>query len=57
MSDITKCYNPLCKIKNECYRFTAKDSNSRQSYSFFPNGITRIAVIQKKECEYYWDNK
>ncbi len=32
MADITKCNDKKCKLKQECYRFTAKDNEFRQSY-------------------------
>ena len=51
MADITKCHGAKCKIKAQCYRFTATDTPSWQSYgdmrhmmngkcvSYIPNGL------------------
>lgn len=32
MSDITKCDDKSCPMKNECYRYRAISSEYRQSY-------------------------
>lgn len=47
MADITKCKGEHCLLKEKCYRYTAKDSEYRQSYFAeipIKNGI----------CEMYW---
>lgn len=50
MADITKCMNKKCKIKEKCYRYTAKD-DIWQSYAEF----SKDKVIKdKKECEHFW---
>lgn len=49
MADITKCVNKKCKIKELCYRFTAKD-DYYQSYANFNEGKV---IKNKKECEHY----
>lgn len=49
MTDITKCVNKKCKIKEQCYRTTAKDGYW-QSYAEFNKGKE---IKDKKECEYY----
>ena len=51
MADITKCSGDGCTIKQNCYRFTAKDS-SNQSYFLEP-------PLEKDEdgnitCEMFW---
>lgn len=35
MADISMCLNENCKIKSDCYRYTAKPNPWRQSYSKF----------------------
>jgi hypothetical protein len=35
MPDISMCRNEKCKFKEECYRFTAKPDEFRQSYGTF----------------------
>lgn len=47
MADITKCKGGYCLLKDKCYRYTAKDSEYRQSYFMelpMKNGI----------CDMYW---
>lgn len=46
MADITKCRGDGCPIKEECYRYTAKD-NSYQDY------FTEVPFIEGK-CDMYW---
>lgn len=53
MADISKCANKNCKIKNLCYRHTAKDS-FWQSYMFFNDNKL---IKNKKECKYFWPTK
>ena len=49
MADITKCANKECKIKEQCYRHTAKDGYW-QSYAEF----SKDKIIKdKKECEHF----
>lgn len=50
MADITKCTNKNCKIKEKCYRYTAKDSYW-QSYANFNNDKV---IKNKKECEHFY---
>ena len=49
MADITKCENKKCKIKEQCYRYTAKDGYL-QSYAEFNKDKE---IKDKKECEYF----
>ena len=35
MPDISMCQNKECKLKEECYRFTAKPSEVMQAYGEF----------------------
>lgn len=37
MADITKCKGINCPVKDSCYRYTAKDSEYRQSYFVYNN--------------------
>lgn len=50
MSDISKCNNRNCPLKEKCYRFTAPANPYRQSYADF-------TYDEKEGCEYFWDNK
>ena len=53
MADISKCMDSeFCKIRNRCYRYTAKDGY-HQSYQSFNKGI----VEEEKDCDYFWNNK
>jgi hypothetical protein len=45
--DITLCFEPICPLKDRCYRALAKP-NQYQSYSNF---------IYENGCEYFWDIK
>lgn len=47
MADITKCANKKCKIKEQCYRYTAPDSYW-QSYAEFNKDKS---IKDKKECD------
>jgi hypothetical protein len=49
MTDICKCTGEGCHIKEQCYRYTAKADELRQSY-MYPVGDG------DKDCEYFWDN-
>ena len=49
MSDIAKCIGKDCKIKESCYRFTAKDSLYWQSYI--------MPKVKDGKCEMYWKNE
>jgi len=46
MTDITKCINEKCPIRDKCYRHTAKDGVYEQSYSYFE--------YKDDDCEYFW---
>lgn len=49
MADITMCRNEECKIKDECYRYTAPVDKYWQSvFMENPKDIP---------CSYFWDNK
>lgn len=54
MTDITKCDNKKCKLKNDCYRFTAPNSLYCQSY--FRNNPCKIKN-GKFICNEFWDIK
>jgi hypothetical protein len=47
MSDITKCTNSDCPLKESCYRWTA-EAEEHQSYAKWEP--------KDGECEEYWDN-
>lgn len=49
MPDLTLCQGNSCKIKEECFRYTAKPKEFNQSYTNF-HGIN-------EKCEYFIDNK
>jgi hypothetical protein len=51
MADITKCKNENCKLKEDCYRYTALDGKY-QSYMFMDKEVKNYA-----ECEYFWGNE
>ena len=47
MPDITKCEGTDCPVKEKCYRFTARDSEFRQSYFVTP-------PYKDGKCDHYW---
>ena len=49
MSDITMCRDKTCKIKESCYRYTAKPNEYRQAY-FMQSPRTTAG------CVYFWEN-
>jgi len=51
MADITKCEGENCKLKETCYRFTAKESEFNQSYFFKP------PIKENEKCDYYLEIK
>lgn len=51
MTDITKCKNEYCFIKNNCYRHTAPDDEYYQSYAYFNRNRE---VRRTSECEYFY---
>lgn len=54
MADITKCNGDGCPWKAGCYRFTAKNSDDRQSYfSESPGKIVEEYFV----CDMFWGNK
>lgn len=50
MTDITKCTAKNCKLKEQCYRYTAKDGYW-QSYANF-NKDKKIS--SKDQCKDFW---
>lgn len=50
MSDIAKCENESCPLKENCYRYTATPSEYRQSYANFQ------IDDESGECSGFWDN-
>lgn len=55
MIDITKCKGIGCPLKDDCYRYTAKDSGILQSW-FTDNNIGE-ETDDGFECEYFWQVK
>jgi hypothetical protein len=51
VADITKCKNENCKIKEDCYRFTAL-VRKHQSYMFMDKEVKNAS-----DCEFFWDNE
>ena len=51
MSDISKCKNSQCPLKEHCYRWTAPADEYWQSYSDFE---FKILDDGRVDCEYYW---
>jgi hypothetical protein len=49
MSDITKCTNDECPIKEKCYRWTATWGMRQSVCCFEPE--------EDGECEHFWDNE
>lgn len=54
MADITMCSGKGCPLKEKCYRFTAVESDYRQSYFVTPP-VEKDK--EKAQCAYFWDNK
>ena len=52
MADITKCTGVNCPIRDNCYRYTAKDSSLCQSY-FVDDNVGEHTVDGFK-CDLYW---
>lgn len=55
MADITKCKGIDCPLKDDCYRYTAKDSGILQSW-FYDDNIGE-ETDDGFECEYFWQVK
>jgi hypothetical protein len=51
MPDISMCSNDECPLSKTCYRFNAKPSEYRQSYTRFTPKIDE--VLDEVECDYY----
>jgi hypothetical protein len=47
MPDITMCAGIYCPIKDNCYRYTAKPNEYRQSYFLTP-------PYKDGKCEHFW---
>ena len=48
MTDICKCNNKNCKIRNSCYRFLADDSDYQAYF------IVDKVVDNENDCNEYW---
>ena len=53
MSDISKCLNDDCPLKDKCWRFTAPANSLWQSYGSFQYEI----IENKIKCDGFWNNK
>jgi hypothetical protein len=51
MPDITMCEGNDCPLKEKCYRFTAIESITHQSYFSSPPYDSK-----KENCEYFWED-
>jgi hypothetical protein len=47
MADITKCKGTNCPMKQNCYRYTAKEDEFYQAYFV-------EVPIKNDECDMYW---
>jgi hypothetical protein len=52
MADITKCKGINCPVKDNCYRYTARDSGLYQSW-FVDDNVGKM-VDNKFSCDVYW---
>jgi hypothetical protein len=52
MADITKCKGINCPVRDNCYRYTARDSGFYQSW-FVDNNVGKM-VDNKFSCDMYW---
>ena len=51
MPDISMCAGGNCPKKQDCYRYTAKPSEYRQSY------FSEVPYdVKEQTCEMFWDN-
>lgn len=53
MTDITKCANKTCPLKEKCHRFTSTACSFRQSYCNF----SYDTIEGHTTCDYFWDNE
>jgi hypothetical protein len=52
MADITKCKGINCPVRDNCYRYTARDSGFCQSW-FVDDTVGKL-VDNKFSCDVYW---
>lgn len=52
MADITKCKGINCPVRDNCYRYTARDSGFYQSW-FVDDNVGKM-VDNKFSCDVYW---
>lgn len=50
MANISKCNGENCKIKEDCYRFTALANKYEQSYIYIDKEVNK-----RFDCEYFWN--
>lgn len=54
MTDISKCANKTCPIKEKCYRWTAPGDKYAQSYAAFKYYRDPVIGVQ---CDGFWPVK
>jgi len=54
MADITMCSGVGCRVKDKCYRFTAKKCEFWQSYFLAPPLEVKNDILV---CEMFWGEK
>ena len=52
MADITKCKGINCPVRDNCYRYTVRDSGFYQSW-FVDDNVGKM-VDNKFSCDVYW---
>jgi hypothetical protein len=55
MADITKCKGINCPVRDNCYRYTARDSEFYQSW-FVDDNVGKL-VDNNFSCDEYWEVK
>jgi hypothetical protein len=56
MPDITMCGGEGCPMREKCYRYTAPESEYRQSF-FTEAPWERDDESDEVICDHFWDNK
>lgn len=53
MADISKCFGKGCKLKELCYRYTAKADEYMQSYVMADEGLKP----DQTHCDMFWPDQ
>lgn len=53
MADISKCFGKGCKLKELCYRYTAKSDEYYQSYTMADEALTP----NQTHCDMFWPDE